>query len=220
MNDTFDETRQIMATLNMTTYVNGSQAHDLYGFAWYKRHERKTAVYLDVGTRAGNSAIIMASALKHQKTLEYGVEARVYTVDNYSLFVDKTKEEDIVTAKYNMSQFGIDDYLSIHVMDDIEFVNSLPDNSIDMVFDDSDHGYKQTYDRLNSYLSKLRDNSLVVVHDYYINYPGIVKAIDEVYNENRQIVFGLNYQNGFGWFFCKPNKDEHIFDPQGGHRKL
>jgi len=201
---------RIMSDIKMTTCVNGSQALTLYGFAWYKMFCNKTAYYLDVGTRGGNSAIILASALKHHKTDERGILSKVYTVDDYSQFLDKTKEEDIEAAKYNISQFGIDD----HVGNDIEFVNSLPDNSIDMVFDDSFHSYYATGDRLNSYLPKLNDNSLVVVHDYYINHPGVIKAVLDFTNDHKDIIFGLNYQDGMGWFFCKPNTSKYAFNFQ------
>lgn len=213
-NNNFNDMQEIMKDIGMITCVNGSQAHDLYGFGWYKMHHNETANYLDIGTRFGNSAIILASSLKHQDVKKYNIPSMVYTVDNYSQFLEGTKEEEAEKARYNMSCFGIDDMVSFHVMDDIEFVNSLPDNSIDMVFDDSYHSYMATWDRLNSYIPKLKDNSLIVVHDYYIEFPSIIKAVGDFVSENKEITFGLNYINGFGWFFCKPNVEKFVFNFQ------
>jgi uncharacterized protein YkvS len=104
--------------------------------------------------------------------------------------------------------------VTIHVGNDIEFVNSLPDNSIDMVFDDSYHSYYATLDRLNSYIPKLNDNSLIVVHDYYVNHPAIIKAVQDFVCDHKDITFGLNCLDGMGWFFCKPNISKYVFNFQ------
>ncbi len=169
INNNYDDMMTIMQDIGLVSLVNGSQRRKIYNWAWYKLHWSTTANYLDVGTNQGNSAIAMASALRHQNPT---IPARVYTVDNYSQFLQGTKNQSIEKARFNMSQFGLNDILSIHVGDDIEFIQSLPDNSIDMVFDDSDHAYLTTLNRLRNYVPKMNTNSIITGHDYFLDFPG------------------------------------------------
>lgn len=180
-NNCWQDTLDIMTEIKLESYVNGAQASTLYGFAWYKAHWTKSTNYLDVGTNMGNSAIILSSALKHQAL---PTTKKVWTIDNYDYYPNYamsygnlTKDQVIEQARKNMSQFGIDDILSINVGNDIDFIGSLPDNSLDLIFDDSAHTYEATYARLESYIPKLNTNSLIVIHDYYINYFPIIKAV-------------------------------------------
>jgi len=197
-NDNFGDMQQIMIDLALDGLVNGKQKETLYSWAKYKLHNSSSAIYLDVGTNKGNSAIIMASALKHQ---DPDVPAKVYTVDNYCK--SKTPEADIETAKRNISAFDIDDLVSIHIADDMEFIGSLPDSSVDMVFDDSDHSYDATLNRLRAYLPKMNKTSLIVGHDFYIDGPSVVRAVGDFRKENEDIVSILTIDCGMFWMFCK-----------------
>ena len=97
---------------------------------------------------------------------------------------------------------NFDDLISFNVSDDITFINSLPDGIIDMVFDDSNHTYKATLARLRAYIPKMNKNSLIVGHDYYINFPGIIKAVDEFRMEFKDILCGLGSISGMFWMYC------------------
>lgn len=179
------------------SHVNGQQRRELYGLAWYKLHYSDSATYLDVGTNLGNSAITMASAIKHQAV---NIPAKVYTVDNYS--ESENPELDIETARENIHLLGVDDLVEIHVGDDLPFINSLPDGSIDMVFDDTDHGYLPTFQRLCAYMPKMNTNSLIAGHDYYVNFPSIIKAVEDFRSKYQDRLSALVYDTGMFWMFC------------------
>lgn len=198
MNDSFADMIRIMEEIKLSSHVNGIHRNELYGLAHFKPHYCDSAIYLDVGTNMGNSAIIMASAIKHQGI---NIPSLVYTVDNYC--ESKTPEKDMETARRNMSSFGIDHLLSIHVSDALEFINSLKDESIDMVFDDASHDYLSTYKRLNAYIPKMKKNSLIAGHDYYVNFHTVVKAVEDFRRNHSAILSSLTGIPGMFWMFCK-----------------
>lgn len=201
-NNNYNDMMTIIQNIELQPLVNGTQRRRLYDWAWFKLHNSPTAIYLDVGTNQGNTAITMASALKHQKPEK---PTKVYTIDNYTQFLQGTKEQSIEKAKFNMSQFGIDDILSVHVGDDIEFIQSLLDNSIDMVFDDSDHAYMTTLNRLRNYVPKMNYNSVITGHDYFPDSPWVVKAVEDFREEFKHLLTGFVVEDGMYWMFCKVN---------------
>lgn len=196
-NNNYGDMIDIMNSIGLASGVNGAQRKILYGLAWFKLHYNPSAIYLDVGTRMGNSAITMASAIKHQKRK---IPRKVYTVDDYSESEDPAG--DITLARENMSIFGLNDLLSIHVGDDIEFIHTLQDRSIDMVFDDSDHSYQRTLNRLRTYIPKMGKNSVIIAHDYYINFASVIKAVEDFRREFADILSTLVIDNGICWMFC------------------
>lgn len=200
INSNYQEMTEIMQNIGMRSLVNGVQKQILYNLAWYKRYNLHKINYLDVGTYQGNSAIVMASALKHQNPT---IPVIVNTVDNYSQFLQESRDEAIGKARYNTSCFDIDDILSIHVEEDIELIKSLPDNSIDLVFDDADHGYLATLNRLRNYIPKMDKNSVIAGHDYFVDCPCVVKAVEDFRKEFSEILTALVVDNGMYWMFCK-----------------
>jgi predicted O-methyltransferase YrrM len=208
-NNNYADMIKIMQDIKLSSLVNGVQLNNLYGLAWFKSHYTDTAIYLDTGTNVGNSAIVMASALKHQKLPK---PVKVYTVDdfqygdfNYDSSVDR--DSAIAKAKYNLSQFGIDDIIEFHVENDLDFINSLPDHTLDMVFDDSGHTYKETFDRLCAYIPKMNDNSLILVHDYYVNFYPVIKAVNDFKKRFSDIVVEYGVIEGMSCLLCNVTTD-------------
>lgn len=197
-NNNYRDMLDIMNGIGLESHVNGQQRKILYGLAWFKLHYNTSAIYLDVGTNMGNSAITMSSAIKHQ---DVKIPSKVYTVDDYS--ESKDLENDMNLARKNMSAFGIGDLLSIHVGDDIKFINTLQDDSIDMVLDDSNHSYQKTLDRLRAYVPKMGKNSVIIAHDYYVNFAPVVKAVEDFRKEFADILSTLVVDSGLCWMFCK-----------------
>lgn len=192
-NNNIGEMFEIMTEIELDTGVNGAQQSELYSLAWYKAHYTPSAIYLDVGTFNGNCAIVMASALKHQGL---AIPSKVYTVDNYS-----SETIGLEKSKSNISCFGIDNLVSAHEADAVEFVNSLHDGAIDMVFDDAGHSYADTFARLTAYAPKMNRNSLIVGHDYYPNFPGVIKAVEDFRRVHKSTVSALRGIPGMFWMF-------------------
>jgi len=209
-NNNVQDMYNIMESIGLYSLVNGNQRSTLYGLAWFNAQYRDTAIYIDVGTYNGCSAIVMASALKHQKL---SIPQKVYTVDNYNYdnyffshysydHIYYSKQAIIEKIKDNFSHFCIDDIIEFHVEDDIEFIQSLPDHSIDMVFDDSGHNYEHTLNRLRNYIPKMNDNSLIVCHDYYVDGYSVIKAIKDFEKEFPHIVTNYGVIEGMYCGIC------------------
>jgi len=51
--------------------------------------------------------------------------------------------------------------------------------SLDLVFIDGDHSYQATLTDIRMWVPKVREDGLIVGHDYYQHWPGIVRAVNE-----------------------------------------
>ncbi len=58
------------------------------------------------------------------------------------------------------------------------------DGSFDFVFIDADHNYESVVDDIACWRSKVRSGGWLGGHDYNKKFPGVVKAVDEVFGKS------------------------------------
>jgi hypothetical protein len=68
-----------------------------------------------------------------------------------------------------------------------DFLNSLPDNYLDFIYIDGDHGYEGCKSDLLLAKNKVKKNGIIAGHDYCERFATVMKAVDEFVAE-----FNLN----------------------------
>jgi|14_taG_2_1085336.scaffolds.fasta_scaffold05288_3 hypothetical protein len=68
-------------------------------------------------------------------------------------------------------------------MSTIEFLNSIPDNHLDVVYIDADHSYEGVKSDLELSRHKVKSDGIIMGHDYGCGFHGCVKAVDEFCNK-------------------------------------
>ena len=59
----------------------------------------------------------------------------------------------------------------------------LPDNYFDLVFVDASHAYSKAKEDIEHWLPKVKRGGILAGHDYYMRWPGVVKAVNELFPE-------------------------------------
>jgi predicted O-methyltransferase YrrM len=59
------------------------------------------------------------------------------------------------------------------------------DNSLDFVFIDADHSYESTREDIDAWLPKIKNGGIISGHDYSKNWPGVVRAVNETFDDIR-----------------------------------
>ncbi len=71
----------------------------------------------------------------------------------------------------------------------IDFLNSISDGYLDAVYIDADHSYDAVRQDLNLSFLKVKENGLIMGHDYEENeFPGVVQAVAEFCKERNLVV--------------------------------
>jgi predicted O-methyltransferase YrrM len=64
---------------------------------------------------------------------------------------------------------------------------ALPDEAYDAVFIDGDHGHESVMKDLVLYTSKIKRGGIVSGHDYSMDCPGVIRAVNEFYSSARHV---------------------------------
>ena len=152
---------------------------------------------VEIGSWKGWSTMLLAD-----------LENEVYAVDHWqgtegTWNADAAKKEDIFSIfRYNMTMLGLQDRVHPMMMTSMDAAKIFADNSVDMVFIDANHSFKNVCEDIQSWLPKLRHPGLLCGHDcegYYcefsklkqkmidmapeadvlkgIGHPGVIKAL-------------------------------------------
>lgn len=76
----------------------------------------------------------------------------------------------------------------------------FPDRYFDFIFIDADHSYVHVYEDINLWMPKLKENSILTGHDYCRKFPGVVKAVHEIFGEDCERGPGTLFVVRFGEF--------------------
>jgi hypothetical protein len=106
----------------------------------------------------------MGSGDKDGKNMEF-----VILDDEYNKLVDYFKDNENVFVIKNDSE---------------TFINSLPNDYLDVIYIDADHSYQSVKSDLKSSFDKVKNNGFICGHDYnFEQFPGVCKAVDEFCDE-------------------------------------
>lgn len=61
-----------------------------------------------------------------------------------------------------------------------EAAKDYADNSLDFVFIDADHEYESVVEDINAWHPKVKIGGVLAGHDYHLNHPGVIRAVNEL----------------------------------------
>ena len=84
----------------------------------------------------------------------------------------------------------------------VEFLKSLEENYLDVVYIDSSHQYEHTKKELEESFFKVKKNGFICGHDYHPRFNGVVRAVNE-FCEEKKLNLSLTKNDGLNSFFIK-----------------
>jgi GR25 family glycosyltransferase involved in LPS biosynthesis len=87
-----------------------------------------------------------------------------------------------------VTEYENDSTVKVFKTTSVEFLSSLPDEYLDMVYIDTVHTYEHVKEELKLSLLKVRKGGIIAGHDYSPHLDGVIQAVDEFCKEhNRKI---------------------------------
>ena len=65
----------------------------------------------------------------------------------------------------------------------------INDANVDFIYIDGDHRYEAVRDDIQIALKLTKDNFYIGGHDYYERWPGVVRAVDQIFQKKSLMVF-------------------------------
>ena len=78
-------------------------------------------------------------------------------------------------------------YYQAHRMTTNEAARLFEDESLDAVFIDADHSYEAVKLDIQNWMPKVRKGGILAGHDYNSAWPGVVRAVNEIFPEAQKI---------------------------------
>jgi hypothetical protein len=87
---------------------------------------------------------------------------------------------NLTDVPYELTRHFNSDSVKIHKMTTEEFLLSIPDESIDVIYIDADHSYNSVMKDLTLSLTKIKSGGLLSGHDYHSGeFPGVFNAVND-----------------------------------------
>lgn len=127
---------------------------------------------IEVGVLEGQSlAFLLTQAIGRDKHFN------IFAVDNFCLPKNNTSQ----TFRQNMSKVG--DMFTLIEETSVGASEKFDNCSIDFIFIDASHEYEDVRNDLRVWLPKMKDGGIMAGHDYIPTYPGVVRAVDELWGD-------------------------------------
>lgn len=120
-------------------------------------------VTVDLGTYKGRSAILLAQHADN-----------VFTFDRYG---SGEPEHSLKATRNNIRQYPT---IQAAAMDSRQAAESFADQSVDVLFIDTDHNHKSVLADYVAWKDKLAPGARVLFHDYCLVWPEVVTAVNEL----------------------------------------
>ena len=151
--------------------------------------------FVEVGSWKGHSAAFMAVEIVNSgKKITFDmVDIMTETIplqspdDRVDIFLERH-----AMIKNNLSPVP---WVRIVPKGSAEAAAMYKDGTLDFVYIDADHHYKNIVQDIKCWLPKVKQNGVIAGHDYY-NYPDVMRAVKELLPKH--VVFGEN-----SWLFRK-----------------
>lgn len=112
----------------------------------------------------------------------------IYIVDTWEGSLNKTDPTAIIAEKTKnvydifLSNMGNRKYKPIKKLSE-DAAKEFDDNSCDVVFIDMTHTYDHVKQDIQLWLPKVKHGGYIAGHDYQKYWPGVVKAVDEIFGK-------------------------------------
>ena len=147
-----------------------------------------TDVVVELGSFAGVSSELFALHCE-----------RLYCVDRWETYWEIRQQEYMVIAEQKFDSMANNYKNVIKIKSDtIEAVNQFEDNSIDLIYIDSDHSSERVTKEIVAWLPKIKDGGFVAGHD--INMPTVFNVVTSYFDPTMIELF-----NDTSWITRKSN---------------
>lgn len=147
----------------------------------------------EIGVNSGHNAVEVLKNLDIK---------RLYLIDNY-----KNSPEQKEKMLDNLSPYI--DKVRFIFKDSVRGVRQVKEN-LDFVYIDGDHTLSVVRSDINVYYPKVKSGGVMGGHDYYSNYPGVVRAVNEFVDREGLELMSFDVlrmdgiHEGVDWFVVKP----------------
>ena len=151
-----------LKAVNLPEFAGGINKGDRRGLFYLLKHFKPKNV-LEIGTHIGSSTLVIAKAL-------FNLNSEIETVD--IIDVNDKKKENWKNLKFKNSP--LDNLNILKISKNVKFINS---NSIDhlnntkikydFIFLDGSHKSEVVFQEIILSISKIRENGLILLHDYF-----------------------------------------------------
>jgi len=158
-------------------------------------------VIVEVGVWKGKSASFLGVELlnRNWKTVKFNlVDTFEGSPEHKGL--DKRNLLEITTE--NLSPLN---ELSMNIIKNrsVECSKEFDNDSIDFVFLDARHEYKDVLDDIKSWLPKVKSGGVISGDDHNATWPGVEKAVKEVFGDNYKKIMIQNREGVYHWWYQK-----------------
>jgi len=159
---------------------------------WCYSHPNAHINILEIGTYCGVTALCMATGMD-------GTNIYNLTTVDKCLF---EKPENII-AKIEKFNKDLDLFVEFVEKDDIAYVKSLGNKSIDLLYIDTLHTLEHMTVLLDKCLPKIKHGGLLFGHDYSPEFSGVVEAVSNFRNDNKDRIIGSGQDYSIWWSLIK-----------------
>jgi len=152
----------------------------------------------------------VARARFSQYVLRHMPDLKLYAIDAWQLFDGNVnnRSQQYMDESYAITKNKLAPYKAEIIRDwSMNAVRKFADESLDFVFIDAAHDYKNASDDIREWSKKVRKGGLVCGHDYSRSYkPEIVKvieAVDDYIKEQNIYPLFVYKKNDASWFYVK-----------------
>jgi predicted O-methyltransferase YrrM len=135
--------------------------------------------FVEVGSWKGKSSAFMAVEIANSnKNIEF------YCVDTWEGSSEHKLLDniDLLYHQFILNMKPLEKHYKAIRMNSIEAAKGFENDSLDFVFIDASHEYKDVKKDIQAWLPKVKKGGVLAGHDYYLDYdffPGVKKAVDE-----------------------------------------
>ncbi|WP_373032037.1 class I SAM-dependent methyltransferase [Sulfurovum sp.] len=140
---------------------------------------------VEIGSWQGRSTSFLARAVKESKNGQF------YAVDHFRGNVGKENFYTVngsldnlkTNFENNINQLGLSDIVTLLDMSNVEAAEIIKEKTIRFLFIDGDHTKEGVKKDIELFFPRLVKGSIVVFDDYFDGFPGLLEAIEDVFEE-------------------------------------
>ena len=152
------------------------------------------AHFVEVGAFLGTSSAFMAvEIVNSKKKIQFDVVD--YFQDN-EFIKDRLKQKRITGPQLqNFKRFTepVKDVINLVILSSFEASQRYKDKSLDFVFIDADHNYWSVLSDIKAWRPKIKTGGYIGGHDYCSAWPGVIKAVDEVFKKEERTISHISW---------------------------
>lgn len=186
----FSEDQKLIRSLGVYTLTLDVEVFFIFWLTHWVSACNENAIILDCGSMFGMTALTMASAMVRANK-SFGKSGRIISIEQ-----DKERYEKCIDIAH---QIDISNIVTFINGSDVDYLDRIEDNSINMVYHDSNHSYGHLTKGLELSLEKVKPQGCISGHDYFYMEQDIIKAVEHWKEQNKDKITGFSTYFSVWW---------------------